>query len=209
MCDMNPTSESQPAEPMIQPGAPAPTQPVTPTSQPAPAPSQPTTPPRPQPSPLEAVMLQNQKLLKKQLLHSRLRTLILFLILAVVTFSAFFIRGKVSEAMETFHDVTETLDETAERVQGAMATIESMNTTIDGVEVVIVQVREILDDLDLEAINTTVQNMESVSAALDRDIQAINIDELESAIENLNGVATVLNNAAQKLSEIGDFFSGR
>ena len=121
-------------------------------------------------------MLQNQKLLKKQLLHSRLRTLILFLILAVVTFSAFFIRGKVSEAMETFHDVTETLDETAERVQGAMATIESMNTTIDGVEVVIVQVREILDDLDLEAINTTVQNMESVSAALDRDIQAINID---------------------------------
>ncbi len=209
MSDMNPTPETQAAEPMIQPGAPAPTQPVTPTSQPAPAPSQPATPPRPQPSPLEAVMLQNQKLLKKQLLHSRLRTLILFLMLGCVVFSVFFVRGKVNEVMETFSSTAEVLNETAESVKDAMATIESMNTTIDGVEVVIVQVKEILDGIDFEALNTTITNMESVSAALDRDIQAINIDELESAIENLNGVATVLNNAAQKLSEIGDFFSGR
>jgi len=169
-------------------------------SQSAPAPAAKSVPS--QPSPLEAVMLQNQKLLKKQLLHDRLRTVILLLMLTVLTLSAFFVRHKVNDAVTT-------LEETAESVKGAMGTIESMNTTVQEVESAVIQVKGILDDIDFDAINATVQNMESVSAALDKDIAAIDIEALESAIENLNGVATVLNNAAQKLSEIGDFFSGR
>ena len=135
------------------------------------------------------------KLLKKQLIHGRIRTIIMVLILAVFVISAWYMKAKIDEAMTT--------------VASIYTMTQNVNSLAEEVSELTINVSETVDKLDTDEINVVISNMSSVSESLKGSVEALNVDGLNEAVsnmndvaENLNSVATLLNGAADALSSL-------
>ena len=150
--------------------------------------------PKDQPTPMDLFQKQT-KLLKKQLIHGRIRTVIMVLMLAVLVLGSLYIKSKVDEAMST--------------VESIYTMTQNVNSLAGEVSELTKNVSDTVATLNTDEINTVIENMSSLSESLKGTVEALDIEGLNTAVsnmstvaENLTSVASLLNGAAEALQNL-------
>ena len=148
-------------------------------------------------SPMEQQMelIQKQtKVLKKQLWHGRIRTLIMLFVLGVTITMCLYIRSTVKDAMKTV-DAIYGMTQTATELAGQVSDLTK-------------DISDTVDALDTEEINVLISNMSDVSASLKGSVEALDVDGLNEAVTNMNDVAENLSSVASLLNGAADTLKG-
>ena len=133
-------------------------------------------------------------MIHRQLIHGRIRTVIMVLILAVVCLSGFYMKNQIEQAMVTMNEIRSMTETVSTLAEDATELTKNVSDTVA--------------KLNTDEINTVITNMKDVSESLKGTVDALDIESLNTAVSNMNDVAENLNSVASLLNGAADALKG-